>query len=155
MAKASTIWRSQYRAFIASLNPREFTSKEYQLDPDKRPEIKEFCDIIHISKKEVLKLYSSIEKRTERSRSVGRDSIKVVAADSETLEPIRKRNRKVYRVEGWRNNLQTRIAEATCALGYNTECKCGALMFLRRNQTNGSLFLSCSKDGHFTRSLKK
>lgn len=57
-----------------------------------------------------IKVYSGIKANDEQSRRVGQDAIRVCAVNTKTSRGWVKASR-VYRVEGWRNNLQERVLQ--------------------------------------------
>lgn len=154
MARRPTaIYKNQ---FIQALSPwiyREFASPEYSFDwtPDGNGDwskedaaIKEYCYKIPLANGICLKVYSTIDKETGRSRDTGEDSIKIVVARESTLKPVRPKFTHTYRLDTWRTNFQKRISEALVSLGNNMKCGCGADMVLKRNN-RGENFLGCSE----------
>lgn len=56
----------------------------------------------------IIKVYSGIRTDTANSRGVGQDAIRVCAVNTR-LNCGWIKSERVYRVEGWRNNLQSRV----------------------------------------------
>lgn len=109
-------------------------------------ETKEFCYFIPIilNPTRLLKIYSSVDKRTGWSRESRTDSIRIVLADN-TGEPKHPRFKRINRNGNWRPNLWKRIAQTLRAGGVVESCpRCGHLLNLWRNSNNNSRFLSCS-----------
>lgn len=115
--------------------------------------INEYCYIIPLILYDpirILKVYSSVSRRTNISREVKGDAIRVVLADLKG-EPVHDSFKRLNRNGNWEWNLRLRISQAIASLGFDTKCpKCRKDLFLRWNRKDGRRFLGCSmwkKDG--------
>lgn len=92
-----------------------------------------------------LTIYSSVDVRTNRSRSVGQDAIRVCITKMRgKYLDVMAGDKRVNRVENWRVNLQERINRITDNF---VACPvCGAPMIQRRYKVQGKdrTFLGCS-----------
>lgn len=91
-----------------------------------------------------IRVYSSIDKRTDKARDKGSDAIRVTVIDNESERPVMK-NKRVNRIETWPKNLQKRIDKVRNSKGELTWCdECDSLMVVRRNSKNGDKFFGCT-----------
>jgi len=95
-----------------------------------------------------IRVYSGISKHTMQSREKGADAIRVVVFFRDTEGTIGKvgGNKRVHRVENWRNNLQNRIDAWEEAIEHKCD-KCGSPMAVRtvkkEGPNKGRQFYSC------------
>jgi hypothetical protein len=59
----------------------------------------------------VIRVYTSIDKRTAEARRCGGDAIRVCAVNTRTNRGLVK-SRRVHRTQGWRDNLKSRVLDA-------------------------------------------
>lgn len=90
---------------------REFLkeSKGWKLNDTQHREIV-FDYNIKAAKHILVRVYSGITKESGQSRKVGKDAIRVCAVDLAKSKGFIK-SARVYRVEGWRDNLKNRVIE--------------------------------------------
>lgn len=123
----------------------EDDSGHYHSSKLKTP-INEYCYVVPVifDPVRILKVYSSVDKRTGYSRDIGGDAIRIVLADNFS-EPKHAAFRRINRIQNWEWNLRLRISEALSFLGFDISCpKCGKELFMRRNSNTNERFLSCS-----------
>jgi hypothetical protein len=104
---------------IAREHMRQFLTERFFAAID-LPNIKELVYGKVIAHNVCLRVYTSIPKDGSISREVGRDAIRLLVMKRLTdgrVIPAMKKSKKVYRVEGWRENLQKRIDELTKEYG--------------------------------------
>lgn len=110
---------------------------------------KEIWEILYfiplIQEKVLLLVYSSIDRKTEKSRTVGGDSMKIVPFSYSRFEPVMRRQHTIYRVDGWKNNFKKRVDEIVKKLGNDMVCKnCGSTLSVGKNtKKKDSHFLGC------------
>lgn len=89
-----------------------------------------------------IKIFSSLENGV--SRAVGADAIRVVAWDPVSHLPVMNSEAKVYRTDGWRENLVTRIEGVKAKMVGAEKCKiCGGILVERKNGKTGQTFMGC------------
>jgi hypothetical protein len=90
----------------------------------------------------VIKVYSTIDVRTNCSRNIGADAIRTLAYYRD--KQLFHKATKTLRLKTWQNNLENKIKEIVSKIEAVPVCPiCGALM-IERNGRNG-LFWGCSK----------
>jgi hypothetical protein len=91
-----------------------------------------------------IRVYSSIDKRTDKAREKGSDAIRVTVIDNESDRPVMKEKR-VNRIKTWPKNLQKRIDKVRNSKGDLTFCcECGSLMVVRKRKKDGGKFWGCT-----------
>jgi len=86
----------------------------------------------------IIQIYSSISIYTNKTRNVGTDAIRVVVLDRD--HKVFHGNKRVNRVDGWRNNLDKRLENWK---GIITWCQqCGSPLWKRKGKHG--FFLGCS-----------
>jgi len=89
-----------------------------------------------------IKIFSSIENGV--SRKVGADAIRVVAWDPVSNLPVMSSEARVYRTDGWRENLVTRIEGVNAKMSGAEKCKiCGGILVERMNSRTKETFMGC------------
>lgn len=89
-----------------------------------------------------VKVYSSLVRGV--SRDVGADAIRVVGWDSVSNLPVMSSEARVYRTEGWKENLVTRIEGVKEKMKGVQKCKiCGGMLVERENRTTKQKFMGC------------
>lgn len=89
-----------------------------------------------------IKIFSSIENGV--SREVGADAIRIVAWDPVSHLPVMSSEARVYRTDGWRENLVTRIEGVKAKMGGIEKCKiCGGMLVERINSKTKDKFMGC------------
>jgi replicative superfamily II helicase len=89
-----------------------------------------------------VKIFSSIENGV--SREVGADAIRVVAWDPVSSLPVMSSEARVYRTDGWRENLMTRIEGVKAKMIGTEKCKiCGGILVERINRKTKDKFMGC------------
>ena len=91
-----------------------------------------------------VRVFSSIDKRTDTSRESGADAIRTVLWDHEINAPVGGRKR-THRIETWRDNLLPKIADLMVSWrDYEHSCsECGATMVQR--ESDYGVFFGCSR----------
>jgi hypothetical protein len=146
--------KAEFEKILWEISPVvEFFGNFYKFDwieedgewVQKPGEINEYCYFLALEGEVCLKVYSSIQKIENTSRTAGDDAIRIVAANTTDAKPIRPKFPKVYRTGNWRKNLKLRASQAVESLGANIICpKCKKRLLLKRNSKNNSQFLGCS-----------
>jgi hypothetical protein len=82
-----------------------------------------------------IRVYSSIERSTKKSRDKGKDAIRTVIYSDEYNKPIAGKT-YTQRIETWRRNLQQKIQELHNSFGDVVETcdECGSYMELRSGE---------------------
>lgn len=89
-----------------------------------------------------IKVFSSIVGGI--SRSVGADAIRTVGWDPVSNLPVTASEARVYRTEGWRESLVTRIESVKEKMRGVQKCRlCGGIMVERVNRSTKETFLGC------------
>lgn len=89
-----------------------------------------------------VKVYSSIVRGL--SRGVGADAIRTIGWDPISNLPVMSSEARVYRTEGWRGNLISRIDDVRRKMASTQKCKlCGATMVERVNRHTKERFMGC------------
>ncbi len=98
-----------------------------------------------IRPKTCLRVYTGIEEAN--SRGVGKDAIRcgVFVKDGEQVKKLGG-DKRVHRVEGWRDNLRKRIDHVTNKFSEEVWCPdCGAPMAQRENKQTKGHFWGCTQ----------
>ena len=93
-----------------------------------------------------IRVYSSIPGN-EVSRDVGADAIRVcILAQLKDRQVGIRGFSRVYRTQGWRDNLRERVLEALEFAKTKLKlCKCGSIMVVRKARKTGNQFYGCSQ----------
>lgn len=93
----------------------------------------------------VLRVYSTIDKRTNKGRGKGDDAIRSVLWDVQLGRPVGGR-RKTLRIQTWKSNLIPKLNELIEEVSsIVTICdRCGSHMVIRENNKTNAEFLGCS-----------
>jgi hypothetical protein len=147
-----------FRWFLQRVEMKMFTEEQYRLDlgfwrelyNSDATKITEMCAVIPLSEKYCLKIYSGIGRKTKTSRPKGHDSIKIVVANINTFEPVRKKITHTYRGMNWKKNLTKNLKEALISLYGKEQMKCrkkscNGILTFRKNQKSREMFFGCSK----------
>jgi hypothetical protein len=130
-----------------------FTDEEYENDWEKDAlhrwvrcdsDIKELCCKLPIGNGYCIKVFSTFDRKTRKCRGSGRDSIKIVAAQIDTLEPISGAYTHTKRLTSWEANFTRHLSEVLIDLGNDMTCECGAPRVMRKNPRMQINFLGCS-----------
>lgn len=91
-----------------------------------------------------IRWYTSVDKRTEVSRPVGTDAMRLVLVDLRVNKPILKQVR-THRIETWRENLTEKIHRIENQFQSLPECpECGSVLVIVTRHT-GKQFRGCSR----------
>jgi hypothetical protein len=156
MSKFVKISRKEFEEFLGnnfwwSSCPEELYaldwlgSKDGKIINPAREETWERCYLIKIAGDVWINVFSSVDRKTNESRPVGKDSIKVVPFSNSKLKPIMKRIPTIYRVNNWRYNFIIRINSIIEKLGNKMDCpECGRKLNIKKNnrETNKH-FIGC------------
>lgn len=92
----------------------------------------------------VLRVWSSLDRRTGKARDKGSDAIRTVVIHKPTGRPVLKEKR-TNRIKTWRKNLKKKIKNVQERKSELHFCdKCGRLMVLRENSNTGNKFWGCT-----------
>jgi hypothetical protein len=92
-----------------------------------------------------VKVYSSVDLRTNVSRDSGEDAIRLVLKDDVTGYAVKAAEKRVFRTKSALVNLRERARELFQEVVAGPHCpKCGALMKARRGGPGNHWFLGCS-----------
>jgi len=129
-----TISRKEFEEFLDS------TDHEWEKIGGKYEEyVYSFVSMVNIPDVEV-RIFSTIDKYTEESRSKGKDAIRLVIWHTPNHEPVGG-EKKTLRIETWRKNLREKIEHiAGNHQQYIRECeKCGSILVKRKGK-HGDFF---------------
>jgi superfamily II RNA helicase len=99
-------------------------------------------DIPSFDERLKIRIYSSIDIRTEDSREIGEDAIRCVLIDLKSTKPIDK-GKRTHRMTNWKERLSEKIEELKTESKSAKFCKtCGSAMQLRETK-NGSFWGCC------------
>jgi len=91
-----------------------------------------------------IRVYSTVDKRTDKSRDKGSDAIRVTVIENEVERPVVKEKR-VNRIQTWPKNLKKRINKIKDSKDDLVYCNnCGSVMVIRENQSSGNKFWGCT-----------
>lgn len=149
-----TIPKADFDQFLRRWVHSELLPHEYKFDWEEGgarwnkvdTEIKEYCYRIPLAPGYCIKLYSSVDRRTNKSREIKKDAIRVVAARDTDLKPIRGAFPHVKRLSTWPTNLTQRIREVLQSVDSRNDmkCICKKHRVLRGNLTKKVNFIGCS-----------
>lgn len=98
----------------------------------------------------VLRVYSSIDVRTDESRESGKDAIRCVLLygdpdkDEQHWEPVFKEKR-THRTPGWDRRLDEKLHSLMNRLANVKRCsRCNRVMVVRKNSSTGDRFWGCT-----------
>lgn len=92
----------------------------------------------------ILRVYSSLDKKTGKAREKGDDAIRIVVLHNETERPVLKEKR-TNRIQTWCMNLGKKINKVIDKKKDLTFCEeCGNLMVIRKNKQSGDKFWGCT-----------
>lgn len=98
----------------------------------------------------VLRLWSSVDKRDNLSRSCGDDAIRLSmlykSSDKKLInyKPVLS-TKSTYRTGGWKKRLKRKINEMESRLGEVKKCQsCGKVMVIRNENKTGDEFWGCT-----------
>lgn len=115
----------------------ETTSVDWQLEEDARSNehVYESHNAVPNNTGIVLRLYSTIDERTDKARSKGSDAIRLVIWDKNIGKPLAGKT-KTLRIKTWRKNLAKKIEKLVSEWrDILNECPaCGDYMVLREGQ---------------------
>jgi hypothetical protein len=138
---------SRFMEFIEEWYKTEWVKdKENKYYNRQRTMITEYCYIVPLTfnPTRILKVYSSVQKISDRSRVVGGDAIRVVLADR-FGEPKHRAYTRINRTGNWEYKLRLRISEVLASTGFDISCPtCNEILFLKWNRNDNSRFLGCS-----------
>jgi hypothetical protein len=90
-----------------------------------------------------LRVYSSLDERTGKTRSKGSDAIRTVVLHTESGKPVM-REKRTNRIKTWKKNLKKKIQSLTDRQGDIVMCNnCESPMVIREN-SDGDKFYGCS-----------
>lgn len=102
-----------------------------------------------------VRVYSSIDERTNKARDKGSDAIRVVLIDNKNRRPVMKQ-RRVNRIKTYDKNLKKRINNIVDSKDNLKFCDtCGSLMVIRKNKAKDKKFWGCTNypDCNYTEEL--
>lgn len=92
----------------------------------------------------IMRIYSSVDQRTDESREKDSDAIRLVVLESETERPVMKEKR-TNRIKTWPKNLKKKIRNISSRKDEVDFCdNCGSIMVIRTNKQDGNKFLGCT-----------
>lgn len=93
----------------------------------------------------LIKVYSTVDMRTGRTRECGADAIRLVLFDKVTGFPVKKAEKRVFRTKSAFDNIRARARELFAEVLKGPHCpKCGSLMVQREGGPRKRPFLGCS-----------
>lgn len=92
----------------------------------------------------ILRVYSSLDKRTGQARDKGSDAIRTVVLHADSGRPVLKEKR-TNRIKTWCKNLRKKIDSLKNRQEEIEFCsKCGSIMVIRANKKTGNKFYGCT-----------
>lgn len=92
----------------------------------------------------VMRVYSSLDRRSGEARDKGSDAIRTVVLHKATGRPVL-REKRTNRIKTWRKNLKKKIRSLQNRRDEVRFCsKCGRLMVIRENSNDGNKFWGCT-----------
>lgn len=92
-----------------------------------------------------IKVYTTVDIRTEVSRDVGTDAIRVVLMDTVTGRPVKKAEKRVFRTKNALTNLRERCRDMFKHVMQGPHCpKCSSLMVVREGGPGKHKFWGCT-----------
>lgn len=93
-----------------------------------------------------IRVYSSIRADTGKSAAKGKDAIRVVLMDNMTGNPAKNPETRIHRTKNALPNLKKRCRAVFKQVLESEKCpKCGSMMVVRENRTNGHKFWACTR----------
>jgi hypothetical protein len=93
----------------------------------------------------VMRIYSSVDKRSNRSREKDSDAIRLVVLEKNTNKPVMKEKR-TNRIKTWPKNLKKKIRNVKNRKDELNFCsRCDSVMVIQKNKEDGNRFWGCSK----------
>lgn len=90
-----------------------------------------------------MRVYSSVDKRSDKSREKDSDAIRLTVIHTESGWPVMSEKR-TNRIKTWPKNLKKKIANIKDRKDEVTFCDdCGSIMLIRENKENGDKFYGC------------
>lgn len=131
--------KEDFETCLAGVEP-DFEVQEYSAAKEY---VYESRDLMPDERAIVLRIYSTIDKRTDRARGKGKDAIRTVIWHSSLSRPMGGRV-KTLRIESWCKNLKKKIRSIMDEFDdYSKQCpKCGGWMVIREGKYGE--FLGCS-----------
>lgn len=131
-----TITKEEFEKFL----PKDFTVVD-------NPQSKEIIyDFPTKDSRINLRVYSSVDIRTNDTRGIGKDAIRCVLIDTKSDKPIDK-GKRTHRMENWRERLQEKLDLLQSEVDGVKFCRsCGSAMALRtakKGNNSGSSFYGC------------
>lgn len=91
-----------------------------------------------------MRIYSSVDKRDNKSREKDSDAIRLVVLEKDSERPVMKEKR-TNRIKTWPKNLKKKIRNVSNRKDELNICdECGSIMVIRKNKKEGTKFLGCS-----------
>lgn len=95
-----------------------------------------------------IKVYSTIDRRTNVSRDSGEDAIRLILKDKITGRPVKTAEKRVFRTKNALVNTRQRARELFLHVLEGPHCpKCGALMAARTGGPGKHTFVGCTHYG--------
>lgn len=92
----------------------------------------------------VMRIYSSVDKRSNKSRPKDGDAIRLVVLYGSDHEPVL-REKRTNRIKTWPKNLKKKIQNIQERKEQIAYCdQCGSVMVIRENSESGDQFYGCS-----------
>lgn len=92
----------------------------------------------------IMRIYSSVDRRTNKSRDKDTDAIRLVVLHAESEWPVM-REKRTNRIKTWPKNLKKKIRNIKDHRDQLNICdSCGSIMLIRENKENGNKFWGCS-----------
>jgi len=91
-----------------------------------------------------IRVWSTVDIRTDKARDDGSDAIRVVMLHTESGEPVLSEKR-TNRIQTWCKNLKNKISNLLEKRSEISICgSCGAVMVIRKNSETGNKFFGCT-----------
>jgi len=92
----------------------------------------------------VMRIFSSVDKRSNKSRPKDSDAIRLVVLHNEKEWPVMKEKR-TNRIKTWSKNLKKKIRNVESRKDELNFCgECGGLMLIKKAKDDGDKFFGCS-----------
>lgn len=91
----------------------------------------------------IMRIYSSVDKNTNKTRPKGGDAIRLVVLHDDSLKPVL-REKRTNRIKTWKRNLLKKIDRIKKRKDDIEMCdECGSVMVIRENSESGEKFYGC------------